>query len=107
MCALRAQPLIPNKLPKPPFSMPFSQLGLSPALVRAATSQGYATPTPIQAAAIPVILRGADVLGSAQTGSGKTAAFVLPLLQLLASTPAESPRRTTGIAAAWIGVGVA
>ena len=78
MCALRAQPLIPNKLLKPLFSMPFSQLGLSPAFVRAATSQGYATPTPIQAAAIPVILRGADVLGSAQTGSGKTAAFVLP-----------------------------
>ncbi len=97
MCALRAQPLIPNKLPKPPFSMPFSQLGLSPALVRAATSQGYATPTPIQAAAIPVILRGADVLGSAQTGSGKTAAFVLPLLQLLASTPAESPRRVRAL----------
>ena len=61
--------------------MSFASLGLSPALVRAVREQGYHAPTPIQAAAIPAILRGVDVLGLAQTGSGKTAAFALPLLQ--------------------------
>jgi ATP-dependent RNA helicase RhlE len=63
--------------------MPFSSLGLSPALVRAANALGYAEPTPIQVQAIPTILKGGDVLGLAQTGSGKTAAFCLPLLQAL------------------------
>ena len=63
--------------------MPFSSLGLSPALVRAASALGYAMPTPIQVQAIPAILKGCDVLGLAQTGSGKTAAFCLPLLQRL------------------------
>ena len=58
--------------------MPFSALGLSPELARAAGELGFSTPTPIQAQAIPAILRGADLLGSAQTGSGKTAAFGLP-----------------------------
>ncbi|WP_428510854.1 DEAD/DEAH box helicase [Roseateles sp.] len=61
--------------------MSFATLGLSPALVRAVRDQGYHAPTPIQAAAIPVILAGQDVLGLAQTGSGKTAAYGLPLLQ--------------------------
>ena len=60
--------------------MPFSSLGLIPALVRAVDKAGYAVPTAIQAAAIPAILRGSDVLGAAQTGSGKTAAYALPLL---------------------------
>src|SRR6476619_87557 len=64
--------------------MPFSLLGLSPALVRAAGELGFATPTPIQAQAIPVALRGADLLGCAQTGTGKTAGFLLPILQRLA-----------------------
>ena len=63
--------------------MPFLALGLSPALVHAAGELGFATPTPIQTEAIPAILQGADVLGAAQTGSGKTAAFALPLLQRL------------------------
>ena len=63
--------------------MSFPSLGLSPSLVQAATGLGFATPTPIQAAAIPAILRGADLLATAQTGSGKTAAFALPLLQQL------------------------
>jgi ATP-dependent RNA helicase RhlE len=63
--------------------MPFSTLGLSPALVRAANALGYVEPTPIQVQAIPRILKGGDVLGLAQTGSGKTAAFCLPLLQAL------------------------
>lgn len=61
--------------------MPFSSLGLSPALVSTAHALGFATPTPIQAQAIPAILRGADVWASARTGSGKTAAFALPALQ--------------------------
>ena len=63
--------------------MSFTTLGLSPALLHAVRETGYHAPTPIQTAAIPAILRGADVLGLAQTGSGKTAAFSLPLLQRL------------------------
>ena len=63
--------------------MPFATLGLADDLVRAVAAQGYATPTPIQAQAIPVILAGRDLLAAAQTGTGKTAAFTLPLLQRL------------------------
>ncbi len=61
--------------------MPFALLGLSPALADAARVRGYVQPTAVQAAAIPAVLAGHDVLASAQTGSGKTAAFALPLLQ--------------------------
>jgi len=61
--------------------MSFATLGLSPALIHAVREQGYHAPTPIQVAAIPAVLSGADVLGLAQTGSGKTAAYALPLLQ--------------------------
>ncbi|GKS83489.1 DEAD/DEAH box helicase [Acidovorax sp. SUPP1855] len=61
--------------------MPFASLGLSPALVHAADAMGFTTPTAVQAEAIPAVLRGADVRACAQTGSGKTAAFALPLLQ--------------------------
>ncbi|TCT26104.1 DEAD/DEAH box helicase [Thermomonas haemolytica] len=67
--------------------MSFESLGLAPALLRALAEQGYATPTPIQAQAIPLVLAGHDVLGGAQTGTGKTAAFGLPLLQKLAELP--------------------
>jgi ATP-dependent RNA helicase RhlE len=63
--------------------MPFAALGLSPSLVRALTERNYTTPTPVQAAAIPAALRGDDVWAKAQTGSGKTAAFALPILQRL------------------------
>ena len=77
--------------------MPFSALGFSPALLpllqRALEEKGYARPTPIQAQAIPAILQGRDLLASAQTGSGKTAAFALPLLQQFAETTAAPPRR--------------
>jgi len=73
--------------------MPFQSLGLAPTLVRAATDLGYSVPTAIQSAAIPPILGGRDVLGSAQTGSGKTAAFSLPLLQRLSAAPHRTPRR--------------
>ncbi|MFP5378234.1 MAG: DEAD/DEAH box helicase, partial [Vicinamibacteria bacterium] len=70
--------------------MPFAALGLAPEITRALHEQGYTEPTPIQARAIPLVLSGRDVVGIAQTGTGKTAAFVLPLLQRLA---AEPPRR--------------
>jgi len=76
--------------------MPFSSLGLIPALVRAVDKAGYAAPTAIQAAAIPAILRGSDVLGAAQTGSGKTAAYALPLLQALMA-PAAGPRQVRAL----------
>ncbi len=63
--------------------MTFETLGLAPALLRALSEQGYATPTPIQAEAIPLALAGHDLLGGAQTGTGKTAAFGLPLINHL------------------------
>mgnify|MGYP004704834839 CR=1 FL=1 len=63
--------------------MSFESLGLAPALLRALAEQGYTAPTPIQAEAIPAVLAGRDVLAAAQTGTGKTAAFALPLLQKL------------------------
>ena len=78
--------------------MPFPLLGLSPALVRAASAMGFATPTPIQMQAVPAVLRGDDVLASAQTGSGKTAAFGLPLLQLLQAAASKGgPRRVRAL----------
>ncbi|MBP1628590.1 MAG: box helicase-like protein, partial [Holophagaceae bacterium] len=61
--------------------MSFDTLGLLPELLRAVREQGYETPTPIQAKAIPVVLEGRDLMGGAQTGTGKTAAFTLPMLQ--------------------------
>ena len=64
--------------------MPFSKLGLSDALVQGVKAMGYVDPTPIQLRAIPLILEGRDVIGSAQTGTGKTAAFALPILSKLA-----------------------
>ena len=65
--------------------MSFSTLGLSDAIVRAVTEQGYTSPTPIQAQAIPMVLNGGDLLAGAQTGTGKTAGFTLPILQLLST----------------------
>ena len=63
--------------------MPFSQLGLLPELTRALADRQYSTPTPIQARVIPEILAGRDILAGAQTGTGKTAGFTLPILQRL------------------------
>jgi len=76
--------------------MSFSSLGLAPALLNAIAEIGYQEPTAIQSAAIPPILRGADVLGAAQTGSGKTVAFALPLLQGLLDKRG-GPRKLHGL----------
>jgi len=73
------------------LSQSFLALGLMPELVRAVADEGYTSPTPVQAQAIPVILEGRDVLAGAQTGTGKTAGFTLPLLQRLASRANASP----------------
>ena len=85
--------------------MPFSSLGLTPAtlpaFLRAVSEAGYPAPTAIQSAAIPAILQGRDVLASARTGSGKTAAFALPMLQQWMDSPrnarGNSPRHTHGL----------
>jgi ATP-dependent RNA helicase RhlE len=66
--------------------MPFRALNLSPQMLQAVHDAGYTEPTPIQIAAIPLILAGHDVIGIAQTGTGKTAAFVLPILMKLAES---------------------
>ena len=71
----------------------FIDLGLSKPLLKALTEEGYTQPTPIQAQAIPTVLTGRDLLGIAQTGTGKTAAFALPILQRLAANPKPAPRR--------------
>ena len=78
--------------------MPFTTLGLGSKLSQALKEKGYVEPTPIQAKAIPVILSGRDVIGVAQTGTGKTAAFVLPLLEQLAATPPGRTMRALVIA---------
>jgi ATP-dependent RNA helicase RhlE len=70
----------------------FESLGLAPALLRAVAAEGYTTPTPIQLQAIPHVLAGKDVQGIAQTGTGKTAAFALPILQRLAAERRQPPR---------------
>ena len=75
--------------------MPFTALGLGPKIAKAVREAGYTEPTPIQAKAIPIILRGRDVVGIAQTGTGKTAAFVLPILEQLSTRGSTSGRRST------------
>jgi len=86
--------------------MSFDQLGLTPELLRAVAAQGYTEPTPVQTEAIPYVLAGRDVLAGAQTGTGKTAAFVLPILQILDANRPEPrhlpvgngrPRGATGM----------
>ena len=72
--------------------MLFKDLGLSEPLLKAISKKGYETPSPIQAKAIPPVLDGKDVLASAQTGTGKTAGFTLPLLHLLSENPKEKYR---------------
>jgi ATP-dependent RNA helicase RhlE len=72
--------------------MSFADLGLGPELLRAVEEKGYSVPTAIQARAIPTVLAGGDVLAGAQTGTGKTAAFVLPILQKLGQAAGRAPR---------------
>ena len=67
--------------------MSFDNLGLDARLLEAVAALGYAGPTPIQSGAIPIVLEGKDVVGCAQTGTGKTAAFVLPTLQRIVARP--------------------
>ncbi len=73
--------------------MSFDSLGLSAEILRAVSEQGYSEPTPVQQQAIPLILAGRDLLAGAQTGTGKTAGFTLPLLQLLSQRPGKSARK--------------
>ena len=73
--------------------MPFRALGLNDQVLQAVQEAGYTEPTPIQAAAIPPVLAGQDLIGIAQTGTGKTAAFTLPMITLLAGRPPEPRRR--------------
>jgi ATP-dependent RNA helicase RhlE len=73
--------------------MKFTELGLVPEILRAVADQGYEMPTPIQAQAIPVVLAGHDLMGCAQTGTGKTAGFTLPILNRLATTRVTGPRK--------------
>ena len=73
--------------------MKFTELGLVPEILRSIADQGYETPTPIQAQAIPVVLAGRDLMACAQTGTGKTAGFTLPILNRLAATKATGPRK--------------
>src|SRR3954468_10561057 len=80
-------------------SVRFEDFGLAADILRALTDQGYIHPTPIQAEAIPIVLQGRDVMGAAQTGTGKTAGFSLPIIQLLlkhanaSASPARHPVR--------------
>ena len=69
----------------------FADLGLAPELLRALNDLGYSKPTPIQAKAIPLVIAGQDIMGGAQTGTGKTAAFTLPILQRILPFASSSP----------------
>jgi ATP-dependent RNA helicase RhlE len=82
-----------HKLKDPNIVTKFSELGLAAPLLKALDAEGYAAPTPIQAKAIPPVLAGRDLLGIAQTGTGKTAAFALPILHRLAADPKPAPRK--------------
>jgi len=73
--------------------MEFDSLGLAPEILKAVTSSGYTTPSPIQAQAIPVVLEGKDIMAAAQTGTGKTAGFTLPLLSNLLKGPRAKPNQ--------------
>lgn len=73
----------------------FNELGLSEKIVASVTQLGYTTPTPIQAKAIPLLLEGRDLIGLAQTGTGKTAAFGLPIIEMLMKQADRPANRTT------------
>lgn len=84
-----AEAAVPPAEPEPPRAT-FEDLGLSEALLRGVSEAGYVHPTPIQEQAIPVVLMGRDVMGCAQTGTGKTASFVLPMMDILAGSRAKA-----------------
>ncbi len=75
------------------YNKPFSALKIIEPILNAIEQEGYSTPTPIQAKSIPIVLRGTDLLGCAQTGTGKTAAFAIPILQLLSANKAYGKKR--------------
>ncbi|AZQ11648.1 DEAD/DEAH box helicase [Shewanella khirikhana] len=77
--------------------MSFASLGLSAPILKALDHKGYKTPSPIQAQAIPVVLKGRDLLAAAQTGTGKTAGFTLPLLELLSQTQKAGPKQVRAL----------
>jgi ATP-dependent RNA helicase RhlE len=75
--------------------MPFKSLQIVEPILKALQEEGYTTPTPIQSQSIPIVLQGTDLLGCAQTGTGKTAAFAIPILQLLGvNKPFEKRKKT-------------
>ena len=74
--------------------MTFQDLNLTPEILKALSEEGYTQPTPIQAKAIPIVLEGRDLLGCAQTGTGKTAAFSIPIIQLLDNKESKQRNRT-------------
>ena len=73
--------------------MQFESLNIIEPILKSLKEEGYTTPTPIQAQAIPIILQGNDLLGCAQTGTGKTAAFAIPILQLLSANKTYDKKR--------------
>ncbi|MEN9512788.1 MAG: hypothetical protein RJB16_548, partial [Bacteroidota bacterium] len=75
------------------MSTNFKELGLIEPILMALFEEGYTNPTPIQEQSIPIVLQGKDLLGCAQTGTGKTAAFTLPIIQLLSAKPVEKRKR--------------
>ena len=72
--------------------MTFDSLGLDSRILSALKKQGYTSPTPIQAQSIPLLLNGHDLLGTAQTGTGKTAAFTIPIIQQILQSPSKKRR---------------
>src|SRR5690606_25068431 len=77
--------------------MTFAELGLSEPILRAVIESGYSNPTPIQKQAIPAVLKGGDLLAGAQTGTGKTAGFTLPILQRLSTLPGKPGSRARSV----------
>jgi superfamily II DNA/RNA helicase len=102
--SLEGAPVAPQEVADAPVSLEFASVGLAESLQRAVAAQGYTVMTPIQAKAIPIVLAGRDVMGAAQTGTGKTAAFSLPLLHKMlrhenaSMSPARHPVRALVIA---------
>ena len=79
------------------YIMSFNDLNLSAPLLRAIDEQGYSTPSPIQMQAIPAVIGGRDVMGAAQTGTGKTAGFTLPILDRLSAGPGAKPNQARAL----------